>query len=292
MPTRMWLLTTPRMLAGTVVLAAAVGSASVAQPVGRVVQRAARAPQPATLCAAAGTLKGQGGQTATIGLCTGSGSAVMNVSAPASCARGGTKVRFSCLTSGSWTARRGGRTVASGTLSGGTPYPGPGRYDLSGTVHVRSKPGGVDLNGTVHTTLTLTDPLRPPTHRIQVGQRTLHPRTTTTLTYTVHRDSDDGDGSARFGLIGEESSGMRVATDDSRCINPLTGRYPSGHRNMYALDCTLTDLQPGHPDTVVVRVTVKDVCSTVVSKLGYWMPQGQALFTGGMIAGPTVTCEA
>ena len=299
MPTRMTPLKTPRLplktprtLAAVVVLATAVGSASVARPVARTELRPTRASEPTTLCAAASTLKGQGGQSATVSLCTGSGGAVMNVSSPASCGRAGTKIRYACLTSGSWTARKSGRTIASGPLPGGMPYPGPGAYDISATVHVRSTPAGVDLSGTAHATLTFTDPLKPPTHHIEVNHRALRPRATTTLTYTVHRDSDDGDGNARFGLIGQEGSGMTVTTDDARCVNPLTGRYPSRRRTTHALDCTLTDLQPGHPDQVVVRVTVKDACSTVVSKLGYWMPQGQALYTGGMTPGPTVTCRA
>jgi hypothetical protein len=82
-----------------------------------------------------------------------------------------------------------------------------------------------------------------------------------------------------------------VTTSDARCVNPLTGRHPAQARNMYALDCALTDLQPGHPATVVVDVDIANICTTVVSKLGYWMPQGQALYTGGMLAGPTVTCS-
>ncbi|MFB9607009.1 hypothetical protein ACFFTQ_29050 [Streptomyces roseofulvus] len=42
---------------------------------------------------------------------------------------------------------------------------------------------------------------------------------------------------------------------------------------------------------MTVRVTVGSTCSTVVSKLGYWMPDGQALYTGGMLPGPTLTCR-
>ncbi|MGW0912771.1 hypothetical protein ACWD1Z_13635 [Streptomyces sp. NPDC002784] len=245
---------------------------------------------PATLCAPAGVLHGSEGQRASVSLCLGSGTPMMAVSAPATCRRAGSSARTACLTSGSWTARRNGATVASGTLPGSREYPGPGTYDMEAEVRVRSDPAGVDLTGTVRATLTLSAPKAAPTHRVEVDRSTLRRGAATTLTYTVHRDSERGDGSARFGLIGEEASGVVLATGDARCVNPLVGRHPSTSRNRYALDCALTDLQPGHPATVVVRVALRDACSTVVSKLGYWMPQGQALYTGGMLAGPTVDC--
>ncbi|MFV0132274.1 hypothetical protein ACLGIH_03245 [Streptomyces sp. HMX87] len=245
----------------------------------------------ATLCAPAGTLRGAGGQRATVDLCASGGARGMEVSAPATCRRPGTGTRYACLTSGTWTARQDGRTVASGSLPGSHPvYPGPGTYEITATVHARSVPEGVDLRGTVRTTLTVTTPKPAPTHRVEVDRRTLRTGSTTTLTYTVHRDSDAGDGSARFGLIGEEDSGVSLATDDARCVNPLIGRHPSGTRLRHALDCALTDLQPGRPATVRVRVTLGPSCSTVVSKLGYWMPRGQEVYTGGMLVGPTVGC--
>ncbi|WP_258028872.1 hypothetical protein [Streptomyces fradiae] len=41
---------------------------------------------------------------------------------------------------------------------------------------------------------------------------------------------------------------------------------------------------------MTVHVTVPPgACSTVVSKLGYWSPQGQQV-AGGMVNGPTVQC--
>ncbi len=83
---------------------------------------------------------------------------------------------------------------------------------------------------------------------------------------------------------------MSLATDDARCVNPLVGRHPSTERLRHALDCALTDLQPGRPATVRVDVTLGRSCSTVVSKLGYWMPRGQEVYTGGMLVGPTVGC--
>ncbi|MET7698201.1 hypothetical protein [Streptomyces sp. NPDC005485] len=215
----------------------------------------------------------------------------MTVSAAATCGRVGESVRYACGTSGSWTVRRAGKHLAAGPLPGGTEYPGPAAYRVSGAVHVRSAPAGIDLSGPVHATLTLVEPKPVPTHRIGVDRRVVRANATTTLTYTVSRDSEQGDGSARLGLIGDETSGVEVTTRDPRCINPLVGRYPSTARNMYAVDCTLTDLQPGHPSTVVVRVSVRKTCSTVVSKLGYWMPQGRGSTAGGMITGPTVTCE-
>ncbi|MET8978383.1 hypothetical protein ABZX85_22475 [Streptomyces sp. NPDC004539] len=243
---------------------------------------------PATLCASVGTLRAPGGQFARVSLCAGSGTPVMALSAPATCRRPG--VRPVCLTSGTWTATRDGVPVASGTLPGSTPYPGPGTYEVTAAVRVRSAPAGVELAGTVRAVFTFTAPAAKPTHRIEVDRRTLSRDSVTTLTYTVSRDSEQGDGSGRFGLIGEE--GTELTTSDARCVNPLVGRYPERARTMNALDCALTDLQPGNPSTVVVRAVAKDRCGTVVSKLGYWMPRGQALYTGGMLEGPAVGCPA
>ncbi|MFE2415954.1 hypothetical protein [Streptomyces hokutonensis] len=246
---------------------------------------------PSTLCAPAGTLHGPRGAHVMVSLCAGSGTPTMAVSAPATCRQLRATVQYACRTAGTWTARQAGETVASGTLPGSGQYPGPGTYDFTATVRVRSMPEGVDVEGTVHATLTLTAPRPKATHGIEVDRSTLAPDSVTTLTYTVHRHSDEGDGSARFGLIAEEGTGAELTTTDTRCVNPLIGRHPAQDRLPHALDCALTDLQPGHPDTVVVRVALKSRCSTVVSKLGYWMPQGQTLYTGGMLAGPTVTCS-
>ncbi|WP_416968993.1 hypothetical protein [Streptomyces sp. 4F14] len=243
---------------------------------------------PATLCSPAGTLRGPGGQFARVGLCAGTGTPITALSAPATCRRPG--VRPVCLTSGTWTASRDGVEVASGTLPGSTPYPGPGTYDVTATVKVRSVPAGVDLAGTVRARLTFTAPAPKPTHRIEVDRRTLAQGSVTTLTYTVSRDSELGDGSGRFGVIGAE--GTTLTTSDPRCVNPLVGRYPERARTAYALDCALTDLQPGNPSTVVVEVAAGERCAPVVSKLGYWMPRGQALYTGGMLEGPAVGCPA
>lgn len=281
---------TPLLLTAVAVLAAAALTAT-GRPAGAAHRTLAPEPPPPTmLCAPAGTLKGEGGQRASVSLCASGGGAGTSLSAPATCGRAGSSVRYTCRTSGTWTLRRDGRTVATGPLPGGREHPGPGTYEVSGTVHVRSSPAGVDLRGTVRATLTLTDPKPVATHRIEADRQVLRPNTTTTVTYTVSRDSDEGDGSARFGLIGEEASGVELTTADPRCVNPLVGRYPSSARSMYALDCALTDLQPGRPSTVVVRARLADTCTTVVSKLGYWMPRGQSLYTGGMLAGPTVTC--
>ncbi|MET9390493.1 hypothetical protein ABZY20_08780 [Streptomyces sp. NPDC006624] len=282
------------MLTGTAAACLAMVSLAWSRPVPppshHVRAQAPAVEGPATLCAPAGVLRGPDGERASVSLCAGSGTPVMAVSAPASCSRPGTSVRHACLTSGSWTAKRDGATVASGTLPGSQPYPGPGTYDVTADVHVRSAPSGVDLRGTVRATLTLSAPKQRPTHRVEVDRRTLRPGATTTLTYRVYRDSEQGDGSARFGLIGEESTGVRISTADARCVNPLVGRAPAEDRLTYAVDCALTDLQPGRPATVRVEVTLDKACSTVVSKLGYWMPRGQALYTGGMVQGPTVRC--
>ncbi|MEW2619005.1 hypothetical protein [Streptomyces sp. NPDC048106] len=284
MPTRQ---TTLRALTGAALLPLALATPARGNPAAAPVPEAE---EPATLCAVAGTLRGEHGQHALVSLCAGSGTPQFTVSAPASCGRAGTRVRYSCRTSGTWTARRAGKSVAGGPLPGSGDYPGPGTYDITATVRVRSAPAAVDLTGQVRATLTLTAPKPRPTHAITVDRTTLRRDSTTTLTYTVRRDSTEGDDSARFGLIGEAGSGVRITTSDTRCVNPLVGRYPSKTRLPYSLDCALTGLQPGHPDQVVVRVTVGATCSTVVSKLGYWMPDGQTLYTGGMLEGPRLTC--
>ncbi|OKJ99441.1 hypothetical protein AMK26_25700 [Streptomyces sp. CB03234] len=251
---------------------------------------------PVTHCAPGGTLRGPHGQYADIALCVTNTGTTMTVTAAATCRRGTTKIRPVCRTSGTWTAHRADspttEPTATGTLAGRADYPGPGTYDIDATVHVRSEPAETDLRGHVRATVTLTDAKPRPTHRIDVAVKhgALKPGTSTTLTYTVARVSDHGDGSARLGLIGEEATGIRLTSSDPRCVNPLPGRYPSTTRSMYALDCALTDLQPGRPTTVTVRATLKDACSTIVSKLGYWTPRGQES-TGGMLTGPTVTCD-
>lgn len=285
------------LVAGAVLVAATGWAAPAASTPGSTASAhpGATAPPapsgPSTLCASAGTLRGAGGQRASVSLCATSGTPTLSLSAPAVCRRAGEQRPMTCLTSGTWTARREGSAVATGPLPGGRDYPGPGTYEVTASVHVRSTPAGVDLRGEVHATLTLTTPKPDPTHRVEVEGGDLRPNTTTTLTYTIARDSEKGDDSARFGLIGAEGAGMELTTSDRRCGNPLPGRYPSTERTPHALDCALTGLQPGRPTTVTVRVSVKDVCGTVVSKLGYWIPQGQSLYTGGMLAGPTVGCR-
>jgi hypothetical protein len=293
-PTRLTPRRTPRTLATTAaVLAATLGWAALGQPPAQAEHRAPapQAPTPATLCSQPGTLQGEDGQRASVQLCLGTGGPLMAVSAPARCGRRGSHVTYACLTSGTWTVRRAGKEVATGPLPSGKDYPGPGTYEVSGAVHVRSSPAGVDLSGEVHATLTLTDPKAPPTHRIDVDRSQVRSNSVSTLTYTVERESQQGDGSGRLGLIGEEGSGVELTTSDERCVNPLIGSYPSTKRSMHALDCALTELQPGRPATVVVDVSVKDACSTVVSKVGYWMPKGQSVYTGALLTGPTVTCE-
>ncbi|MFD7713567.1 hypothetical protein ACFV6E_42585 [Streptomyces sp. NPDC059785] len=296
MPTLSMIRRTPRALTAAAVLAAAMGLGTVGEPAAGAAHRshapAVKAPE--TVCAHAGTLEGEGGQRATVSLCAGSGGPVMSVSAPATCRKAGSPVDYACASSGSWTVRRVGEreVLAAGTLPGGRDYPGPGTYDVRGDVHVRSTPSGVDLRGHVSARLTLLEPKAAATHRIRADRDRVRAGTTTTVEYTVWRDSEQGDGNARLGLIGEEGSGVELRSSDRRCVNPLTGRYPSTDRSPHALDCTLTELQPGRPETVVVRVTVRRGCSTVVSKLGYWMPQGQSLYTGGMLAGPTLRCAS
>ncbi|MFF8726724.1 hypothetical protein ACF073_09560 [Streptomyces sp. NPDC015171] len=284
MPTRPTIL---RALAAAALLPPALVTPAWGRPAAT-----AQAPEaPAALCAVAGTLRGDHGQQAVVSLCAGSGSPQLAVSAPATCGRSGVRVRYSCRTDGTWTAARAGRKLITGTLSGAGEYPGPGTYDITAAVHVRSAPGGVDLRGTVRAALSLTAAKAKPTHAVTVDGTALRRNATTTLTYTIRRDSDQGDGSARFGLIGETGTGVRLATSDARCVNPLVGRHPAKTRLTHALDCALTELQPGHPEKVRVRVTVGAKCSTVVSKLGYWMPRGQDLYTGDMVAGPALTCR-
>ncbi|GGS77876.1 hypothetical protein GCM10010240_08690 [Streptomyces griseoviridis] len=257
----------------------------------------APAPRPAaesagTLCAPAGVLRGGHGQRAAVSLCAAGGPRGLSVSAPATCTASRAKAREACLTSGTWTARRHGAAVASGVLPGAdAAYPGPGTYEFTARVRARSVPDGVELRGTVRAALTLTAPKPAATHRVEVDRTALRPGTTTTLTYTVHQDSAAGDGSARFGLIGAEGSGAELATDDDRCVHPVTGGPGPAERRRYTLDCALTGLRPGRPATVRVRVTLGPACSTVVSKLGYWLPRGQEVFTGGMLVGPTVGCD-
>jgi hypothetical protein len=134
-----------------VAAAVSLASASTAwsRPVPPRPEARAQAPAaagPATQCAPAG-LRGADGERTAVRLCAGSGTPVMAVSAPATCHRPGTAVRYACLTSDTWTARREGATVASGTLPGPQPYPGPGTHGVTATAHVRSAPAGGDPVG-------------------------------------------------------------------------------------------------------------------------------------------------
>ncbi|QHA10095.1 hypothetical protein GQF42_39260 [Streptomyces broussonetiae] len=253
---------------------------------------AAAAPEtPGTLCAAAGTLHGPHGEQAQVSLCADTGSPRLNITAPASCRGADTKVQYVCRTEGSWTVRRAGKTLGTGALPGSRLYAGPGAYEISATVRVRSTPAGVDLKGPVKATLSMTSPMGKATHVVSVDKSELRRNSTTTLTYTIRRDSDEGDGNARLGMIGEDGTGVQIRSTDHRCVNPLVGRYPSKTRMMHSLDCTVTELQPGHPEKIRVQITVGSKCSTVVSKLGYWIPQGQSMFTGAMLEGPKLTCR-
>ncbi|KOV64757.1 hypothetical protein ADK64_16005 [Streptomyces sp. MMG1121] len=253
---------------------------------------AASAPEtPGTLCAAAGTLHGSHGEQAQVSLCADSGSPRLNITAPAVCQGAAAKVQYVCRTEGTWEVHRAGKSLGTGSLPGSRLYAGPGAYEISATVRVRSVPAGVDLTGKVRATVPLTAPLTKATHVVTADNPVLRRNATTTVTYTIRRDSDQGDGNARLGMIGEEKSGVQIRSADRRCVNPLVGRYPANTRLAHALDCTVTELQPGHPEKIKVRVTVGAKCSTVVSKLGYWVPQGQSMYTGAMLEGPKLTCR-
>ncbi|MDT9682109.1 hypothetical protein RND61_08480 [Streptomyces sp. TRM76323] len=270
------------VLAGAVPAAAAPGARDAAPP-------------PVSHCAPTAPLTQRGAAPTAgpaagpaVGLCVTVAGAAMTVSAAADCA---------CTVSGTWTARRGDEDgAASGTLGTRADYPGPGTYEVTAAVRVSGteRTPTTPVTGTVTATFTLAAPKPAPMHRIEVAPpAVLAPGKTTTLTYTVERTGggDDGDGSARFGLIGEPGTGIALASTDVRCVNPLTGRYPATTRSAHALDCAFTDLQPGRPATVTVHVTLPpDTCSTVVSKLGYWTPKGQQV-AGAMLNGPTVPCR-
>ncbi|MFF4685456.1 hypothetical protein [Streptomyces sp. NPDC001307] len=290
-PTTMRTLTGAMLLPLALVTPACAQSAAARAPVG-VSRAAAPAPEtPATLCSAAGTLRGPHGERADVSLCADTGAPRFNITAPATCRIAGARVRYACRTEGTWKAARSGKTLGTGALPGSGLYPGPGTYDISATVRVRSTPAGVDLKGTVQGTVSLTAPKATPTHSVTVDRTELRRNATTTVTYTIRRDRDEGDGNARLGMIGQEGTGLRIDTADKRCVNPLVGRYPAKTRLAHSLDCTVTELQPGHPEKLTVRFTVGSKCSTVVSKLGYWVPKGQDMFTGNMLAGPTLSCR-
>lgn len=186
-------------------------------------------------------------------------------------------------------SRNGGR-IASGVLGRRVQYPGPGTYEIVTTLRVTSASRGVDLRTRWTTKGTLSWPSPEPTHRIDVSPRTVRSGRTTTVTYTVTRLGARGDSNARLGLVGEATTGVRLTSADRQCSNPLTGGYPSSQRQAHVLDCALVDIQPGHPSTVKVDVQVGKSCSTVVSKMGYWLPKGQDTYTGNMMQGPTLTC--
>ncbi|OIK04160.1 hypothetical protein [Streptomyces monashensis] len=288
MPTRS---TTFRALAGAALLPLALVTPACAQSTAAPASAAPAPETPGTLCAPAGTLRGSHGEQAQVSLCADTGSPRLNITAPATCRGTDAKVQYVCRTEGSWEVHRAGKSLGTGSLPGSRLYAGPGEYDISATVHVKSVPAGVDLKGTVRATVSLTAPMAKATHVVSADNTVLRRNSTTTVTYTIHRNSDEGDGNARLGMIGEEGTGVQIRSADHRCVNPLVGRYPSKTRLANSLDCTVTELQPGHPEKLRVRVTLGAKCSTVVSKLGYWVPQGQSMYTGAMLEGPKLTCR-
>ncbi len=226
--------------------------------------------------------KGKAGKSVRVGVCVGLDGGFMTVSAPAVCGRGG------CDVSGSWRMTREGRTVASGELGARAGYPGPGTYGLTAVVRVRPVAAGLDVRGRWTGTVSLGWPVPVPTHRVDVAPRTIRAGRTTTVTYTVTRSGADGDSNARLGMIGQEKSGVVLSSSDRQCGNPLAGA--SAARRTYVLDCALVDLRAGRPMKIRVRVRVGTVCSSVVSKMGYWLPKGQEIYTGHMLEGPVVRC--
>ncbi|MEE1753210.1 hypothetical protein [Streptomyces sp. SP18CS02] len=263
--------------------------------------RASLVPRPAapparavevTRCAPGATLQGPRGQAAEVGVCVSGNDSVMSVTAPATCRRDGGRGHDTlCRTTGTWTARRDdGSVAAAGDLGGErAEYPGPGTYHFGVVVQVRSV--GVDLRGRVRATLDFAERKAEPTHRVEVTPGTVAAGATTTLRYTVTRLSEQADPGARFGLTGEQGSGVELVSPDARCVNPPPGGQAAPVRGTHALDCALTDLRPGRPLTVLVRVTVKGACTGIVSKLGHWESGGQEFGARRVLAGPTVTCH-
>ncbi|MEU1072728.1 MULTISPECIES: hypothetical protein [unclassified Streptomyces] len=240
-------------------------------------------------CFPARVVTGKGSQTASVSTCVSLDHVFMTVTAPAECGR--TKAdHAACDTSGSWRMSRDGRRIAGGELGRRVQYPGPGTYDIVTTLRLTSVPRGIDFRA-VHTTkATLSWPSPKPTHRIDVSPRTVRAGRTTTVTYTVTRLGAAGDSNARLGLIGKAADGVRLTSADRQCGNPLSGAYPTTHRQAHVLDCALVDIQPGRPNSVKVDVRIGRSCSSVVSKMGYWLPNGQDTYTGNMMMGPTLTC--
>ncbi len=219
-------------------------------------------------------------------LCGSLDNSFLTLSAPARCGRS------TCDVTGTYRmATRDGRQVASGKLGTRTGYPGPGTYRVTVTARVRSAVSGTDVRGTWARTITFAWPRPEPVHTITVTPAVLRPGRTTAVTYTVTRRDLRGDSNARLGMIGEEGKGVRISSSDRQCSNPLAGAYPSTERRPHVLDCALVDLQPGRPVEVKVRVSLGKDCSTIISKMGYWLPEGQATYNGGMLQGPALRCE-
>ncbi|MCA6091123.1 hypothetical protein LE181_02925 [Streptomyces sp. SCA3-4] len=236
-------------------------------------------------CVRGGVVSGPGGHSVRTHLCASLDNAFLTVSAPARCER------FACDASGTYRmTTRGGREVASGRLGTRTEYPGPGTYRVTVAMRARSAARGFDARGHWTRTITLAWPKPAPVHTITVTPATVRPGRTTTLTYTVTRRDLRGDSNARLGLIGEEGTGVRLSSADRQCSNPLTQAYPSTQRQPHVLDCALVNIQPGHPVKVKVVAHLGARCSTIISKMGYWLPKGQETYTGGMLKGPVVSC--
>lgn len=275
----------PKRFVHTFVLAALVATPLWGPP-SAVEALEAAAPQAGEQrCVGGGALTGAGGHSARTRLCASLDNSFVTLSTPTWCERS------ACDASGTYRmTARDGREVASGSLGTRTEYPGPGTYKVTVAMRARSATPAFDARGGWTRTITLAWPKPAPVHTITVTPSTIRPGRATTLTYTVTRHDLRGDSNARLGLIGQEGTGLRLSSSDSQCTNPLAKAYPSEERRPHVLDCALVGVQPGRPTKVKVVVRLGAHCSTIISKMGYWLPKGQDTYTGGMLKGPVVTC--
>ena len=185
---------------------------------------AAASPAPITVRAAApehqcgGTTKMPDGygRKANVNSCVDTDGQLMTISAPADCfyALGSTPYA-NCTTIGTWTMSQDGRQVAAGRFDVPVAYPGPGTYQIVGTVQARASEGssGFTVSGTTTKTFTLTSAQRLLPVGIQVVQGPAV-NGATPVAFTLTRN----DASARYAKIQFVApASATVQSQDSRC---------------------------------------------------------------------------
>jgi hypothetical protein len=195
---------------GLGVMGIAAGAAASPAPI------TARAAAPEHQCGGTTKMADDYGRKANVNSCVDTDGQFMTVTAPADCFYAyGAKQYAGCNTIGSWTMSQSGQQVAAGNFDALVAYPGPGTYQIIGTVRARGSEGtsGFTVSGTTTKTFTLTSAQRLLPVGIQVVQGPAV-NGATPVTFTLsHNDASAGYAKIQF-VAGTSAT---VQSQDSRC---------------------------------------------------------------------------